>query len=61
MSNRAGYSFCIRPKAEGWSWTTLDAQGAVRARGLAPTRKVAAAFVIRAIAAELSPQMEVGS
>lgn len=56
MSNSVGYSFSIRPEAQGWSWVAIDSRGAIRARGTAPSRAVAAAYVIRTIARDVSVQ-----
>jgi hypothetical protein len=42
--------FSIRPRRGGWSWAAIDPEGRVRDQGDAPTRALAAAFVIRAIA-----------
>jgi len=42
--------FSIAPTACGsWLWRTIDREGRLRAHGLAPTRKLAAALVIRDI------------
>jgi len=46
----AEFGYRIRPCAAGWSWTAFDAGGAVQERGEAPTKAIAAACVIRAIA-----------
>ncbi|WP_454718917.1 hypothetical protein [Caulobacter segnis] len=42
--------FSIAPTQSGaWLWRTLDHDGQTRAQGLSPTRKLAAALVIREI------------
>lgn len=46
----AEFGYRIRPCAAGWSWTAFDAGGRVQERGEAPTKAIAAALVIRAIA-----------
>lgn len=46
----AEFGYRIRPCAAGWSWTAFDAGGGVQERGEAPTKAMAAACVIRAIA-----------
>ena len=49
--DHTGYSWTIRPLAEGWIWS-LNARdsGQMLVEGLAPSRAVAAAMVVRAIA-----------
>lgn len=47
-ASRFGYR--VQKVANGWRWTAFDPCGRVRARGEAPTRAAAAAFVIRALA-----------
>lgn len=52
-----GYRIC--PTESGWSWKVFDTAGVVRATGLAATKAMAAAFVIRAharIAVNREPQ-----
>jgi hypothetical protein len=46
----AGFKYRIRPDTRGWRWTTFDPDGRVCDQGAAPSRAVAAAFVIRHIA-----------
>lgn len=47
--------FSIAPTPSGaWLWRTFDLDGQLRAQGLAPTRKLAAALVIRDI---ISPDL----
>ena len=42
--------FSISPTSGGaWLWRTLDPDGQAQAQGLSPTRKLAAALVIREI------------
>ena len=42
--------FSISPTSgDAWLWRTLDPEGRAQAQGLAPTRKLAAALVIREI------------
>lgn len=49
--------FSIAPSGAGaWLWRTIDQDGRVRRQGIAPSKKIAAALVIRDIvAARLSP------
>jgi hypothetical protein len=49
-SGETGYHYQIKPQDDGWSWATLDADGRIHAQGAAPTKAIAAAFVIRSIA-----------
>lgn len=46
------YGFRIRPNGELWTWMAMDDNGQVLASGSAPTKAVAAALVIRALARE---------
>lgn len=48
--NDAAFGYRIRPSAGGWAWTTFDLSGGVTERGHAPSKAVAAACVIRALA-----------
>ena len=50
MRDHASFGYRIRKTSEGWVWSTLDAAGAVRVRGEAPSKAMAAALVIRALA-----------
>lgn len=50
MRDHASFGYRIRPVDQGWAWSTLDHSGRVQARGQAPSKAVAAAFVIRALA-----------
>lgn len=43
-----GYRIC--PVEGGWSWTAFDPSGRLAASGEAPTKALAAACVIRALA-----------
>jgi hypothetical protein len=43
--------FSIQPQADGWRWETLDRAGRRRAGGVARTKAIAAALVIRDICA----------
>lgn len=49
--------FAIAPTTgEAWLWRTLERDGSVRAQGVAPSKKLAAALVVRdIIAARLNP------
>lgn len=53
MNEMFGYR--IRPADAGWSWTAFSARGEVLEQGLAETKAVAAAMVIRAHAREATP------
>ena len=47
----AGYKWTIRPVADAWTWAIFDPEGGQAVLGgEAPSRPVAAALVIRAIA-----------
>jgi hypothetical protein len=61
MRDHASFGYRIRETSEGWSWTTFDTSGRVEARGRAPTKAVAAALVIRAIARSAAPAQEAAS
>ena len=47
--------FSIRLQADGWRWETVDAAGRRRAGGIARTKALAAALVIRDICAAQAP------
>jgi hypothetical protein len=50
MSTDAMTRFSIEPTSnQAWLWRTIDEQGRRTASGLAPTKKLAAAMVIRHI------------
>ena len=53
--NDASFGYRIRWTEEGWNWTTFDLAGQVQATGRAPTKAVAAAYVIRALARAAAP------
>ncbi|HEY8572391.1 hypothetical protein [Phenylobacterium sp.] len=55
MRDHASFGYRIRQTGEGWTWATLDPAGRVQARGRAPSKAVAAALVIRAIARSAVP------
>jgi hypothetical protein len=55
MRDHASFGYRIRETAGGWAWSTLDSSGRVQARGEAPSKAVAAAFVIRALARSALP------
>lgn len=46
----AVFGFQMTKAAEGWRWTAFDPLGRVAAEGVAPTKAIAAANVIRALA-----------
>lgn len=48
--HRKTFHFSILPSAGAWRWQTLSSDGTVLNSGLAPSRKLAAACVIRALA-----------
>jgi hypothetical protein len=56
MRDHASFGYRIRETAEGWTWSTLDQSGRVQARGRAPSKAVAAACVIRALARSALPE-----
>ena len=55
MPRSEAFRFRIRPDGDAWLWATVDLQGRVRRQGSAPTRAIAAALVIRAIAGDALP------
>lgn len=55
MRDHISFGYRIRETGEGWDWTAFDRTGRVQARGLAPTKAVAAALVIRALARSATP------
>lgn len=56
--HRKTFHFSIQRAATAWRWKTLDSDGVTLASGLAPSRKLAAACVIRALARqEADPQV----
>lgn len=50
MGNTDRLTYRIQPAPGGWAWRTLDMQGRERDGGMAATRALAAACVIRSIA-----------
>ncbi len=40
----------------GWAWRTVDGEGRTVEKGLAESRAVAAAFIVRSIARSLEPE-----
>ena len=55
-SENGGFRFQIKLAGEGWSWAAIGPAGEVCARGAAPTKAIAAAFVIRTIARSMHPE-----
>lgn len=53
--NEATFGYRIRWTEEGWDWTTFDLAGQVAASGRAPSKAVAAAYVVRALARAAAP------
>lgn len=53
----AAFGYRIRRGEDGWAWTTFDLSGRVVAQGHAPSKPVAAAFVIRALARDACETM----
>jgi hypothetical protein len=49
-STATSFGFRIYPLGEAWRWECYDPCGRVQARGAAPEKALAAAFVIRALA-----------
>lgn len=51
--------FAIAPTAGGaWLWRTVERDGSVRAQGIAPNKKLAAALVVQDIIAARVEQMD---
>lgn len=51
--------FSITPTSrDAWLWQTTEQGGAVRARGVAPTKRLAAALIVRDIIAARLEQSE---
>lgn len=51
--------FSIAPTSGGaWFWQTIEHGGGVRARGIAPSKKLAAALVLRDIIAARLEQLQ---
>lgn len=55
MARGAGFDFSIEQGAFDWRWTAVSPSGEVIATGGAPSRRQAAAFVIRAMIGEAAP------
>ena len=49
------FNYRIQPTPQGWAWSTLDLKGRTVEHGLAPSKAVAAACVVRAIARVIAP------
>lgn len=54
---RKTFHFSILPTTNAWTWRTLDSDGLTLDSGLAPSRKIAAACVIRALARQEAAQL----
>jgi hypothetical protein len=50
MRDHTSFGYRLSKTADGWTWITFDLAGKVAARGHAPTKAVAAACIIRALA-----------
>jgi hypothetical protein len=50
MRDQANFGYQISKHGDGWRWVTFDLSGAVRQRGEAPTKAIAAACIVRALA-----------
>lgn len=59
MRDHASFGYRINKGEDGWTWTTFDLSGRVTVRGHAPTKAVAAACVIRALARSAVPGADV--
>ncbi|HEY8614670.1 hypothetical protein [Phenylobacterium sp.] len=55
MRDDASFGYRICREEGGWTWTTFDLAGEVLLKGHAPTKAVAAACVIRALARSVLP------
>jgi hypothetical protein len=53
-----GVRFSIAPDGDGWSWETFDRKGRALERGLAKSKREAAAWVIRCIILGCLPTAE---
>jgi hypothetical protein len=58
MRDHANFGYHIRRGEGGWTWTTFDLAGRAEMRGHAPTKALAAACVIRALARASAPVAE---
>lgn len=59
MRDHASFGYRISKDEAGWIWTTFDLAGRVAVRGHAPTKAVAAACVVRALARSAVPAADV--
>lgn len=55
-----GRRFVIEPATAGWAWSVRTMSGEVEACGLAPSKSVAAAFIVRATLAGVEWPAETG-
>ena len=55
MRDASSFGYRISQTSTGWSWMTFDPNGGVQHRGEAPTRAIAAAYVIRCLAMDWGP------
>ncbi|WP_374468820.1 hypothetical protein [Phenylobacterium sp.] len=56
MRDDASFGYRISKDEAGWTWTTFDLAGQILVEGRAPTKAVAAACVIRALARSAIPE-----
>ncbi len=56
MLNRDPLTYRIQPAPGGWAWRTVDGAGRTVEKGVAQSRAVAAACIIRSIARSLEPE-----
>jgi hypothetical protein len=54
-SHETCFGYRVRETDSGWSWVTYDDAGQVQAMGEAPSKAIAAACVIRALARAAAP------
>lgn len=55
MRDHASFGYRLSKTTDGWTWTTFDLAGQVAVRGHAPTKAVAAACIVRALARASTP------
>jgi hypothetical protein len=55
MREHTSFGYRLSKTADGWTWTTFDLAGKVAMRGHAPSKAVAAACIIRALARASAP------
>lgn len=55
VRDHASFGYRIRQTADGWLWAALGPGGEVTEHGAAPSKAVAAALVIRALARSAAP------